>query len=356
MKGRDEVGTRISIDDVAALAGVSTATVSNVLNHPERVRPTTAAKVTRAIEILDYRPNANARSLAAGKSRTIGLVLPDLGNSFFIELARGAESAAERAGYVLMIANGDGNADRERRYLTAFAEQRAAGVLLAARHEQHFAEMAHLGRDVPPTVLVNSEVPADRGCSVSTDHALGAYLLTQHLADLGRKKIALVFSADPFARRPLRSRAEGFDRALQVLGVEWVRSIVTPHPSRADGWHAGRELVDDVRAGRIDAIATGTDLLAAGVVQALTGAPGLRVPQDAAVTGYDNNSAAWDSPVPLTTIEPPGFEIGTTAVAALLDEITDGDGHVHRAEVMEPTLVVRASTVPERPPSPEPVA
>ncbi|WP_245993168.1 LacI family DNA-binding transcriptional regulator [Xylanimonas allomyrinae] len=313
-----------------------------MLNHADRVRPATLAKVTRAIEALDYQPNANARTLAAGSSRLTGLILPDLGNSFFVDVARGAEAAAEEAGHVLMIAHSDGRLEREQRYLKAFDEERASGVLLGLNDDDHFtALLGSLGRRLP-TVSVNLSVPSALSCSVSADNEHGAYLATCHLAGLGRQRLAFV--GGPLGLRPIRHRAAGFDRAVKEHAIEHVRTVDPAGVSRADGWSAGQELADDARAGRIDGIVASTDLLAVGVVQALQMA-GVAIPGDIAIVGYDNNQATWNSPVAITTVQQPGEAIGRVAMRLLLKEIADGSTHAHETAILEPTLVVRASTV-----------
>ena len=126
------------IDDVAGLAGVSQSTVSNVLNHPERVAPTTLDRVQRAIAMLQYVPNGAARSLAAGASTSVGLILSDLGNSLFVDIARGAEKSAEEIGLAVVLANTDGRLDRERRALDVFEQSMVLGSLLTLNDADHF--------------------------------------------------------------------------------------------------------------------------------------------------------------------------------------------------------------------------
>lgn len=209
--------------------------------------------------------------------------------------------------------------------------------------DAHYAVLAGRARTQVPTVVVNLDLPAEQGCSVTVDHEHGAWLATSHLLDLGRTRLAFV--GGPATLRPLRQRATGFDRALRERGLSPARAVHPEQVNRADGWTIGQALADDVSAGRIDAVVASTDLLAAGVVQALSAVPGLRIPHDVAVVGYDNNQAAWDAPVPLTTIAQPGHAIGREALRLLLDET--GAGHVHEAVVLAPELVVRASTVPQ---------
>ncbi|MBD5787608.1 LacI family DNA-binding transcriptional regulator [Cellulosimicrobium terreum] len=337
--------TRPSIGDVATLAGVSLGTVSNVLNHPSRVAAATADKVVRAMSMLDYVPDGVARSLAAGSSRTIGIVLPDLSNSLFVDVARGAEAAAEAADHTLMIANSDTRLEREARYLRTFGQARVAGVLLALNDEEHYAAVAGEAPRTAPTVMLNLAVPASRSCSVSVDNQQGGRLATAHLADTGRRR--LVFVGGPEALEPVRHRAQGFEQVVRERGVEHVRTISPAGVNRADGWEVGGALVDDVRSGRVDGIVAATDLLAAGILHAFS-TSGVEAGVDVGVVGYDNNQAAWDSPIPITTVAQPGEEMGRLGAELVLEEAGREVEHHHRSVVLEPSLVVRASTAPPR--------
>ncbi|MEL7977979.1 LacI family DNA-binding transcriptional regulator [Isoptericola sp. F-RaC21] len=348
MADEERSRARASIADVAVLAGVSLGTVSNVLNHPSRVSAVTAQKVARAMAKLDYVPDGNARSLAAGSNRTIGIVLPDLSNSLFVDVARGAEDSADRAGHALMIANSDTRLERESRHLRTFAQARVAGILLTLNDEDHYEAIVG---DTPknlPTVMLNLAVPVSRSCSVSVDNELGGWMATTHLIETGRRR--LVFVGGPESLDPVRDRSKGFARAVGERSLQPVRAISPPGVNRADGWGVGTALVDEIRAGVVDGIFAATDLLAAGIVQALTAA-GVQVPEDVAVVGYDNNQAAWDSPIPITTIAQPGEDMGRVGADLVLEEAQRRFEHQHRSLVLEPSLVVRASSRPSaRPP------
>ncbi|GII98872.1 LacI family transcriptional regulator [Sediminihabitans luteus] len=333
--------SRPSIGDVAALAGVSLGTVSNVLNHPDRVSAATAEKVARAMAMLEYLPDGNARTLAAGSSRTVGIILPDLANSLFVDVARGAEAAAEEADHTLMIANSDTRLERESRYLRTFTQARVAGILLTLNDEEHYAAIAGGTPRSAPTVMLNLAVPVARSCSVSVDNALGGRLATQHLVDTGRRR--LVFVGGPTTLDPIRHRERGFTDVVSASGATHVRTITPDGVNRSDGWAVGTGLVEDVRAGRVDGVVAATDLLAAGIVHALTAAD-VEVPGQVSVVGYDNNQAAWDSPIPISTVAQPGEAMGRAGAELVLAEARAGADHVHRAVVLEPTLVVRAST------------
>lgn len=330
-----------SVSDVAALAGVSLGTVSNVLNHPDKVTKTTRERVERAMAMLGYIPNTVARSLKEGRSRTVGLIVSDLSNSLFVEIARGAENGAEQAGLTLMLANSEARVEREQAYMAAFAQARVTGVLVTLNDAAHFRTLAQRAPDGLPLVLLNFTAPA-QFCSVNVDNALGGYLATTHLIQTGRRR--LLFVGGPSELQPVVERELGFRRAItehpDVLGEtitpEWI--------NRADGWSVGVEVAGRIAAGQLDGIVASSDLLAAGIVQALTQAK-IRIPDDVSIVGYDNNQAAWDSPTPISTIAQPGEDVGRLGAQLLEEEAAAGrHAHEHSTIVLPPRLIVRQSS------------
>ncbi|MFJ9387825.1 LacI family DNA-binding transcriptional regulator [Nocardioides sp. NPDC101246] len=332
------------IGDVAALAGVAQGTVSNVLNHPERVSAATRGKVERAMAMLGYVPNQIARSLAVGASSSVGLVLSDLSNSLFIDIARGAETAVAQTGAGLLLANTNSELEREQRYLQMFAQSRVAGMMITLNDASHYTAIAKVVPPTTPIVMLNYRADPGHFCSVSVDNEHGGYLAAQHLIDLGRRRLAFVGGPDELT--PVHDRELGFRRAVEGVGV--TSEVIRPRRvNRADGWQVGADLVDRTPADRPDAVFAASDLLAAGLLQALT-SRGIRVPEDVAIVGYDNNQAAWDSPVPITTIAQPGEEMGRLGAEMVAEEVETDRGasaHSHRAKVLHPSLVVRESTV-----------
>ena len=334
-------GGTAGIADVASLAGVSQSTVSNVLNHRERVASDTIERVERAISMLGYVPNGAARSLAAGRSRSVGLVLSDLGNSLFVDIARGAERAAEEHGLSLLVANADGRLEREDRYVDLFTESRVLGTLLTLNDESHYRALAARRSLGTVLTLLNFHADAAAFCSAYFDNEAGGRLATQHLLDTGRSR--LVFVGGPSALQPVAERREGFRRTLAASGVRPIDELSPEGINRADGWQIGHVLAPRVAAGEIDGVVAASDLLAAGIVQAFTETAGISVPASVGVIGYDNNQAAWDAPIPISTVSQPGADLGYAGVGLLLDDI-DATAHEHRAVRLEPSLVVRRST------------
>ncbi len=340
--------SRPSVGDVAALADVSLGTVSNVLNHPDKVTPDTRARVERAIAMLGYVPNAAARSLVMGSTTTIGLIVSDLDNSLFVDIARGAESGAEHGGLTLMLANSDARIERESAHLAMFAQARVRGILMTLNDAAHFEAVARVAPSGTPLVLLNFSAPTSHYCSVDVDNALGGYLATKHLIEIGRRR--LVFVGGPRELQPVVDREKGFHTAL-AEHPEVTAEVVTPEwINRADGWSVGSHLASRILAGEIDGIFAASDLLAAGIVQALSSTVGVRIPEHVAVVGYDNNQAAWDSPIPISTIAQPGEDVGRLGALLLQEEAAaQGDAtHRHSAVVLPPRLVVRQSSAGSR--------
>jgi LacI family transcriptional regulator len=326
--------------DVARAAGVSLGTVSNVLNNPSKVTPATRRKVEAAIASLGFVRNGAARSLAAGTSRTLGFVVADLTNTFFLDLVRGAEEVTQEADLNILLANCDSREDKQRAYLELFEEERVAGILLAPRQDL-LEQVAPLRARGVRVVVLNADPPGD-ACSVQTDNVRGGFLATQHLIDGGCQRLmfagALRFPA-------VVDRLEGAKKAVAATGGAVTLEVVTTDGVTANDGHRVAGIVDERGdRERPDGIIAGADLLALGVVQSTVVRGRLRVPEDLAVIGYDNNREAWSSLVPLTTMDQAGEEMGREAATMILEELRTPGEHTHRRVVMEPLLVPKSST------------
>src|SRR5690349_6039699 len=202
--------------DVASLAGVAVGTVSNVLNHPDLVRPLTRARVEAAMEQLGFIPNGSARQLRAGRSRCLGLVVLDVTNPFFTEVARGAEDYAQAAGYAVILCNSDEADDKERRYLRVLEEQRVRGILITPVHGRA-PELRRIRERGTPVVLLDRPGSAGQ-CSVAVDDRRGGEIAVSHLLGLGHRRIALVNG--PVAIRQCADRRRGALRAVERAGLD----------------------------------------------------------------------------------------------------------------------------------------
>jgi LacI family transcriptional regulator len=333
-----------SMQDVATAAGVALGTVSNVLNHPHRVAESTRLRVQQTIAELGFVRNANARSLAGGSTDSIALIVPDLGNSLFVDLSKGAQAEARVHGLSLLIASSADSLAEQDRYLDLFDEARTQGMLLAPMHDSRsgIERVRSHGR---PVVLVNYSDPLIECCTVLMDNVLDGYLAARHLLSTGVRE--LVFVAGPERLQPVRDRHLGATRAASEAGVELslVRvDAVTAAEGRTVGSEHGAAWA--AAAGRVGVIAS-TDLLALGILQSLLAMPGISIPSDVAVMGSDGNRSAWESSLPFSTVEPPGYRMGVEAVRLLVEEIAGGV-HEHRTTVLSPSILERESTLGHR--------
>jgi LacI family transcriptional regulator len=324
----------IGIKDVALRAGVSTATVSNVLNNPLVVTPATREKVERAIDELGYVRNESARQLRAGRSRTLAYVVLDAANPFFTDVARGAQQVAESAGLGLFLCNSNQDSTVEHRYLDLLAEQRVLGVLITPIDPdgERLARLA--GRGIP-LVMVDRSTDAD-SCSVSVDDVAGGALAARHLVEHGHRRV--VYVGGPTALPQVRDRYEGAAKVIRSL-----QRLPTEAMTVAAGRLAGQQVLSMPAAGRPTATFCANDLLALGFLQEMT-RQGIEVPRQMAIVGYDDIEFAEAAAVPLTSVRQPRELLGRAAAELLLDEAGAGAGHVHRQVQFHPELVVRAST------------
>ena len=325
------------IQDVARRAGVAIGTVSNVLNNPDLVAEQTRLKVEAAIAELGFVRNSAARALAARRTDTVGLVLIDIGNSLFVDIARGAESAAGQAQLKLLLANSDSTRTKQDNYLELFDQARVAGVLLTPLEEPLDVVHAVLGHG-RPVVLVIATSPDPLTCSVMVNEELGGYLAATHLLDRGARK--LVFLAGCPDLRLIRRRLAGVERAVAEAGAS-LGVVDAPDLAISAGREVGRQVL---LSQSVDGVVCPSDLLAVGVIQAATDL-GIRVPDDLIVVGYDDNHFASESSIPVSTVSLPGYRMGELAIELLLEEIHQGSGHVHRTVMLDPHLIPRRSTL-----------
>ncbi|ACQ81112.1 transcriptional regulator, LacI family [Beutenbergia cavernae DSM 12333] len=331
----------VTIADVARRAAVSPGTVSNVLNRPHIVREATRTRVEAAMAELDFVPNRQARALAGGLNRSIGLVIHDAANPFFAQVADGADDVAVAHGYGLVLTSSRASLARQEASLRMFAEQRVSGVLLAPTVDG--PTTADRLRQAGIAVVIVDFPGGASECSVTVDDVTGGAVAARHLLDLGRRRIAFV--GGPHRVRQHADRLTGVRRAARDArrtsgaGVS-VRVLEVEEHTVEHGRRAGARLA--ATPGDVDAVVCGNDLLAVGVISELTGA-GVRVPEDVAVVGYDDVDLAALVAVPVTSVRQPMAEIGRAAMRLLLSELS-GDEHVHEHLRFEPELVVRAST------------
>ena len=331
----------VSVKDVAAAAGVSLGTVSNVLNRPQQVSERTRARVEAAMSDLGFVRNESARQLRAGRSSALAYVMLDAGNPFFTDVAQGIEQAAERADLSLFICSSGNSARRELAYLQRLEEQRVHGILITPVSPQHPSLDEVAGRGTP-IVIVDRTRSADSHCSVAVDDVLGGELAARHLLELGHDRIAFV--GGPASIGQVQDRLRGARAAVRAAGLDDERLTVmtTTALSVSEGRSAGERMAGLPSSTRPTAAMCANDILALGLLQQCVSI-GVRVPEDLAIVGYDDIEFAAAAAVPLTSVRQPRRQLGESAADLLLAEASEPD-HQHRQVTFTPELVVRAST------------
>ncbi|NJP44390.1 LacI family DNA-binding transcriptional regulator [Actinacidiphila epipremni] len=335
----------IGIKDVAREAGVSVGTVSNVINRPDLVSEATRVRVQSVISRLGYVRSESARQLRAGASRIVALLVLDMGNPFFVDVASGAERAARQAGLRVMVCNSAQDAGEEADYVALFTELRVRGVLVTPA-DPAGRSLAALRRQNIPYVLVDRVAADADACSVSVDDVTGGRLAAQHLIDAGHR--SFVYVGGQAAVPQVRDRRAGALAALAGAGLPAgaLIDVTTNRLDVAAGRDAGARLLG--LAPRPTAVFCANDLLTLGVLQSLFDA-GVKVPDQVAIVGYDDIEFAAAAAVPLTSVRQPAAEMGRIAMELLAAETSaaaEGGGpHEHRQIVLQPELVVRSSSL-----------
>jgi LacI family transcriptional regulator len=331
---------RLTILDVAERAGVSVGTVSNALNRPEIVAEKTLASIQAAMDDLGFVRNAAARQLTGAKSPAIGLIVLDIDNPFFTEVYGGVETAANEAGYLVVVCGFAGDPTHERRQLRLLEEQRVAGILATRVGKGNSRVYSQMRKRGMPVVLLDRRSATKDQCSVSVDDVAGGRLAGDHLCGLGHRRLGLVNGPRDWSQ--CADRRKGFLAATQAAGARLLAGADVEVEQMTIG--AGEAAVRQILAGknRPTAIFCTNDLLALGVEHALIAA-GYRVPEDFAIVGYDDVAFATMAFVPLTSVRQPAYELGHRAAQQLLSEAGE-EKHKHEQVVFAPELVVRAST------------
>lgn len=331
----------VSLRDVAALAGVSVGSVSNVLNRPGSVSTNVSERVQSAIDSLGYVRNDAARQLRAGQSRCIGLVVLDIGNPFFSDLARGAERRAAEEGLTVLLGDAEEDPARERVYVDLFAEQRVFGLLVSPLGGA-MNRLRDLKKRGLSTVLVDWQTEDGQFSSVAVDNVAGGYLAVNHLIENGHRRIAFV--GGPHSIRQVSDRFTGARNAIAQHPGATLEVIDTESLTVLQGRQAGERISQRKAPARPDAIFAANDLLALGLLQGFNLSGRVSVPNDIALIGYDDIDFASAAMVSLSSVRQPSAEIGRTAVELLLRQVARGADFEPERIVFQPELVVRDST------------
>ncbi len=335
------MASSVSIKDVAARAGVSVGTVSNVLNRTDGVRTETRARVEAAITELHFVRNESARQLRSRRSRIVAVLVLDVTNPFFTEVASGAEEVLGGAGLSVVLCNSDTDEVRQSRYLQLLTEQRVQGILIVPVGPIA-KQVTQLRRHGISTVLLDSKMMDGAACSVSVNDVDGGYRAIQHLLDMGHRRIAFVGGKGRESQ--VADRAKGAHLAFlhhRGTGGELL-SLTVRSLTISGGCEAATQVLEIPAEHRPTAAFCSNDLIALGMLRELS-SHGVAVPDDFAIVGYDDIDYAGAASVPLSSVRQPARELGRIAAELLLEEAGDREHH-HRQAVLETELVVRESS------------
>jgi LacI family transcriptional regulator len=334
----------VSMKDVAALASVSVMTISNVLNRPEVVAPDTRRRVLEAIDKLGWVRNESARQLRVGRSASIGLVVRDITNPFFSDLARGVEEVAAAAGYSVLLSNSAHDAGRERAAVELYQQLRVRGVIIAPVSGSPDLELARQLN--MPVVLVNRSTASRDACIVSVDNFAGGQLAMAHLLERGHRRLAAIGGTIDIPQ--VRDRRDGASRAVLLGNPDaTLLTISTERLDIAAGRSAAASIVAMPDGERPTGVFALNDLVAIGLLQGLV-AHKVAVPDEICIVGYDDIEFAAAATVPLSSISQPRADLGRRTAQLMLDEIEaadNGSEHHHTQELFTPALVVRSSSL-----------
>ncbi|MHB1405971.1 MAG: LacI family DNA-binding transcriptional regulator [Desulfitobacteriaceae bacterium] len=332
----------ITMKEVANLAKVSVATVSAVINNSAYVSDQLRERVLEAINVLGYRPNALARSLKKSKTQLLGFIVKDITNPFYPEMLHGAEDAARKAGYNMLVCTTSDETEREEKYLESLLELRIDGIILATIDEATKLVAERLNKEQTPFVLINRWPDGYKGCAVGADNLKAGMLATQHLISLGHKEIAFIGASKELVTS--RYREEGYRQVLKENGLDVPEHFLRYcEYSEEKAYLAYEELA---KKGNVPkAVFAANDLMGFGAARALWEA-GYKIPDDVAFVGCDDIEFSKKFLIPLTTVYIPKYEMGKLAVEMLLKNIEKSEGYQNDNSVMmlEPHLVIRKSS------------
>ncbi len=325
------------LEDIAYKAKVSVSTVSRVVNGFESVKPSTRKRVMAVLDKMNYQPNLQARYLVAGRSNTLGIIVSNLENPFFVDIFHALEQQAHAAGYEVLVGNTNYEPQRLAACIDQFLGRRVAGLAVIAS-EHVSPELKQLARANIPVAFYDAMVPGHRRTGVRFDYPKGMKQLVRHLYDLGHRRMAYI--GYPLQLGSTDARRDAFVAATKELKITNRYLFVEEHCDLVAGREATRELLSSGFAP--SAILCVNDLFAVGVLRELRNR-NISVPQEISVTGFDNIKIAEFSSPSLTTINIPRERIATTLFRSL--HSTDQQAAEQPAQyIIDPELIVREST------------
>ena len=336
----------VTIKEVAEEAGVSITTVSHVINDTRYVSDDLTEKVFRAMKDLNYRPNNVARSLRSGRTKTIGLIVPDISNPFFAEFSRKIEDIGFKFGYNVILCNADEDNKKEQIYIDVLLSKQVDGLIFFATGDSQDVKKTLYKYDVP-VVITDREAEGIKTDLVLIDNQRGGYQATNYLLSLNHKRIGCI--SGPSLIRPSAQRVEGYLQALEEAGIEPDHALIRMGNFR---FHSGEtemlalmDLPDPPTA-----VFVCNDVMALGAMRGVQGA-GMRIPEDVSIIGFDNSPLSSMVFPQLTTISQPIKEMADLTVELLIEKINLKENQKRQKDlkpefkriVLDTSLVIRGS-------------
>ena len=326
----------MNIKQIAKAAGVSVATVSRVMNHPENVAPATREKIERVMKEAEYTPNWFAQGLNFNRTKTIGIIIPYMLHSSYMEIVGGVEEVARMKGYITFMGSADKDPKMEREYISQMISRKVDGIILmfSMQDEQ---TLAMISEEKVPVVLIGENKENAGINSVQVDCRAGAAEMTAHLVEVGHRSIACLLGSDPEIEAI--EMMTGYRNILKANGIRVdERLIMKTENSIEGGYIAAKKLIAEVQP---DAIFTTSDEIAYGAMDALKDS-GFRIPDDIAVAGFGNNRMSNLVEPKLTTVELPFRKMGIFGARILFDMIS-GESKEERHITLRSHMRVRKS-------------
>lgn len=325
-----------TIRDVSKLAGVSVATVSRVINKKGYVSKESEEAILKAIEMLNYTPSDVARRLAGKKSKTIGLIIPDILNPFFPELARAVEDSANDIGYSVILCNTDNNISKESQYFDMLINKQVDGVIISSYATTPDALIKVINKGMP-VVLIDNEFEGYDIPTVTSNNKVGGKLATEHLIKCGCEKIAHITGS--LNVKSIRERYDGYQEVCLEKGIYYPNILATTELTLKNGYDKTKEILSKNKD--VDGIFAGTDILAIGCYKAVIDM-GYKVPEDIKIIGYDGLTANTDY-LSLSSVAQQIYACGKLSVEVLYNKI-EGNGLEKDNFKLNVSVVERSST------------
>lgn len=331
-----------TIKEIAALARVSTATVSHVLNETAYVSPKLRQRVMKVVRDLNYHPNIVARSLRTQKSRTVGMIVPNIANPFFPIEVRGVEDVLRRAGYTLILGNSDYDVQKEEEYYRAFCGRRVDGLVLVITPVTTPEYLRHHNWEAIPIVFIDRHYAGLGGDAVLGDNLAGSFRAVSHLIERGHRRIGII--TGPLHMLMAGRRLRGYKRALKAGGIPVQPELI--REGRYDslaGYEEAKVLLN--LEPRPTALFACSGVTAMGCLQALSEA-GLHCPEDVALVSYDDLDWFRLARPPITAVANPAYDLGATAAEMLVRRMTKTLEGPPQRRILKAELMVRESSGP----------